>query len=173
VTLDEGVLAEAEKARDQMEAAQDEVESARAAYHRAIRRLHAAGGTLREIGEALGLSYQRVHQVVDSGSMIEDKSASAAAKGDVVRCTFCDRSQKVVKKLIAGPGVYICDDCIKAAPKGQRGLIPIADDATKSRCSFCGKKRQKVESMVMPTSGAVRICNECLDLCVEILIEEG
>jgi len=29
-----------------------------------------------------------------------------------LRCSFCGKSQKEVKKLIAGPGVYICDECI-------------------------------------------------------------
>jgi ATP-dependent Clp protease ATP-binding subunit ClpX len=32
--------------------------------------------------------------------------------GDLVKCSFCGKSQKQVKKLIAGPGVYICDECI-------------------------------------------------------------
>jgi ATP-dependent Clp protease ATP-binding subunit ClpX len=27
-------------------------------------------------------------------------------------CSFCGKSQRQVKKLIAGPGVYICDECI-------------------------------------------------------------
>lgn len=30
----------------------------------------------------------------------------------VLRCSFCDRTQKEVRKLIAGPDVYICDECI-------------------------------------------------------------
>jgi len=33
--------------------------------------------------------------------------------GDLVKCSFCGKSQKQVKKLIAGPGVYICDECIE------------------------------------------------------------
>ena len=32
--------------------------------------------------------------------------------GDLLKCSFCNKSQKQVKKLIAGPGVYICDECI-------------------------------------------------------------
>ena len=32
--------------------------------------------------------------------------------GELVKCSFCAKSQKQVKKLIAGPGVYICDECI-------------------------------------------------------------
>ena len=31
---------------------------------------------------------------------------------ELVKCSFCAKSQKQVKKLIAGPGVYICDECI-------------------------------------------------------------
>jgi len=31
---------------------------------------------------------------------------------ELVKCSFCAKSQKLVKKLIAGPGVYICDECI-------------------------------------------------------------
>ncbi|MEY2418856.1 MAG: ATP-dependent Clp protease ATP-binding subunit ClpX [Actinomycetota bacterium] len=32
---------------------------------------------------------------------------------DLVKCSFCGKTQKQVKKLIAGPGVYICDECIE------------------------------------------------------------
>ena len=32
--------------------------------------------------------------------------------GDLLKCSFCGKSQRQVKKLIAGPGVYICDECI-------------------------------------------------------------
>ena len=32
---------------------------------------------------------------------------------EVLRCSFCNKDQSDVRKLIAGPSVYICDDCIK------------------------------------------------------------
>src|SRR5437867_12364693 len=32
--------------------------------------------------------------------------------GDLLKCSFCGKSQKQVKKLIAGHGVYSCDECI-------------------------------------------------------------
>ena len=32
--------------------------------------------------------------------------------GKLLKCSFCGKSQKQAKKLIAGPGVYICDECI-------------------------------------------------------------
>ncbi|HYX25445.1 MAG TPA: ClpX C4-type zinc finger protein, partial [Thermoanaerobaculia bacterium] len=32
---------------------------------------------------------------------------------EVLRCSFCNKSQREVKKLIAGPTVYICNECIE------------------------------------------------------------
>ena len=41
-----------------------------------------------------------------------DEMTRLGESGDLVKCSFCGKSQKQVKKLIAGPGVYICDECI-------------------------------------------------------------
>lgn len=43
-------------------------------------------------------------------------------------------------------------------------------DEKRSRCSFCGKERERVRKLF--TSGDVCICNECVELCAEILDEE-
>ena len=32
---------------------------------------------------------------------------------DLLKCSFCGKNQKQVRKLIAGPRVYICDECIE------------------------------------------------------------
>ncbi len=40
------------------------------------------------------------------------KFGETGGGGDLLKCSFCGKSQKQVKKLIAGPGVYICDECI-------------------------------------------------------------
>jgi DNA-binding CsgD family transcriptional regulator len=65
MTLDKDTLVQAEQARDRLLELQHSAEVARVDYHHAIRRLHAAGGSLREIADALGLSHQRVHQIVE------------------------------------------------------------------------------------------------------------
>jgi len=31
---------------------------------------------------------------------------------DLLKCSFCGKSEKEVNKLVAGPGVYICDGCV-------------------------------------------------------------
>jgi ATP-dependent Clp protease ATP-binding subunit ClpX len=48
------------------------------------------------------------HRPQEEGSRV----ARIGDGGDLLKCSFCGKSQKQVKKLIAGPGVYICDECI-------------------------------------------------------------
>jgi RNA polymerase sigma factor (sigma-70 family) len=95
-------------------------------------------------------------------------------------CTFCGRAHGNGCKPIAGPGVYICDRCIVLSDEvlsvGEQGandrvqLAPVGSIEAETRCSFCGKKRAHVGGIA--SGSAVRICNECVDLCREILDEE-
>ena len=39
--------------------------------------------------------------------------ARKKGEGDILRCSFCNKNQRDVKKLIAGPTVYICDECVE------------------------------------------------------------
>jgi hypothetical protein len=64
MTLDENSRAEADEARLRMLDAQHALDVARSDFHHAIRKLHAAGATMREVATAFGLSHQRVHQIV-------------------------------------------------------------------------------------------------------------
>ena len=74
-----GLLQNVRKARGDFEARADELEAAREAYYRAVARLHEAGMPLREIAEELGLSHQRVHQMVGESDR-RKKLRKAAAK---------------------------------------------------------------------------------------------
>ena len=65
MTLDEQVLAQAKEARQRLVDLESQTAHVRVDYHHAIKKLHAAGGSLREIADALELSHQRVHQIVD------------------------------------------------------------------------------------------------------------
>ena len=62
------LVREAKAAREFLLASQHAAERAKVDYHHAIRRLYAAGGSLREIAEALDLSHQRVHQIIDEAA---------------------------------------------------------------------------------------------------------
>src|SRR5215210_3235060 len=51
---------------------------------------------------------------LDGNDRTEPVTATGSTKGPKVpyRCSFCGKSQEQVRKLIAGQGVYICDECI-------------------------------------------------------------
>src|SRR5438128_1941922 len=63
MTLDEQILAEAKEMRGHLVDLETQAAHARVDYHAAIKKLHAGGGSLREIAEVLELSHQRVHQI--------------------------------------------------------------------------------------------------------------
>lgn len=55
-----------------------------------------------------------------------------------VRCSFCGKSQSAVQRLIAGPGVYICDECVDLCLQIIEGINPedverAIDEATKGK----------------------------------------
>jgi HD superfamily phosphohydrolase YqeK len=57
-------IEEARRLRERYEAVLDDAEAARAAYHDALKELHRSEMSLRDIAEQLGMSHQRVHQIV-------------------------------------------------------------------------------------------------------------
>lgn len=96
---------------------------------------------------------------------------------EALACSFCGRSQDAVRKLIAGPGVYICDGCVAlgcavattgGSPQTALArLVRVPEGDGGAACSFCRKSRLQVDALV--STGAVRICAECLELCAGIL----
>jgi hypothetical protein len=85
MTLDEKILGEAKEFRDKLLDIQHEEERTRADYQHAIRRLHAKGGSLREIADELGLSHQRVHQIVGDEPVIPLPPGPFVPPGRVVK----------------------------------------------------------------------------------------
>ena len=189
--MDAELLAEARRAQERLIDAERDVEVARAEFHRAVRRLHLHGASLRELAAGLGLSHQRVHQIVESagGSRRWLRRDHGRPDPSLLACTFCGRHQKQVKKLIAGPSVYVCDHCTGLAravvstgepvrtEAGWLTATPEREQQVNVPCSFCGKHRHQVAGLAASTAQTARgvpatICNECLDLCEEIITEE-
>jgi|SRR5882757_9670610 len=182
MTLDDDLLGSARAAGGRLADAQHRAELAKADYHHAIRRLYYAGGSLREIADTLELSHQRVHQIIESsGGSIDGRKVRKKADLDApVVCAFCGRPKELVAKVIAGPGVYICNDCVALAERAaatrepidnERTHMELADPAGKGLCSFCGKTASDVQALVI--GPGVRICDGCLHLCDEILATEA
>ncbi len=60
-----------------------------------------------------------------------DKKGASGEKN--LYCSFCGKSQHEVKKLIAGPSVFVCDECIDLCNEIIRDEVPSIGDATKAR----------------------------------------
>jgi hypothetical protein len=165
MTLDDKLLEKAKAAGAKLAEAEHEVMLTRADYHTHIRRLHLAGGSFREIAEAVGMSHQRVQQIVEAkgGTWWQRIWRTRKADRDAV-CTFCERPPGEVSKLIAGPDVFICDSCVAQAEHPSDSFAPAAGRA---RCSFCANKRTSRRPVL--THPAANICGACLRICREIL----
>ena len=173
MTLDESLLKKARAEGERLSEAERQALVARAEYHTAVRRLHLAGASLREIAEALGLSHQRVQQMVDGagGTWWQRTWGSRKARRDA-NCTFCGRPPSEVGKLVAGPNVYICDGCVSDAERATGGRS--SGKVTKAkgalpRCSFCGKRAAPERTVVGASAG--KICSDCLRITRQIMNE--
>ena len=177
MTVNKQLLKKALAAGARVTEAEHQVELARTEYHAIVRRMHLAGGSLRDIAHSLELSHQRVQQMVGNagGSWWHRVWRSRNAKRNLI-CTFCERRDDQVAKLIAGPGVFICDACVALADqvknggsRAARGSLTLAREGSKARCSFCRKRRTADRPLL--TSSAASICGECLHVCQQIIMD--
>lgn len=174
MVLNPELLKKARTAGTQLEEAERQALVSRAEYHTAVRRLHLAGGSLREIAQALSLSHQRVQQIVSGagGSWWRRVWRTRNIRTDAV-CTWCRRPPSEVSKLIAGPNVFICDSCVESAESranGRTSAGPFAQIKKRSvamTCAFCGKWPN--EKRVLITAQPGHVCTDCLRVCREIL----
>jgi hypothetical protein len=184
IAVDQNLLSEASAAAGRVTELEDQLEAAKAEYRRRVRRLHLAGASMREVAEALGISHQRIHQIIEEEGGVRRWRRRRRQEPTAQRvCSFCGREQRQVRKLVAGPGVYICDPCIMAAvgvtasgrPAKDPKLQPVPA-SSQLLCSFCGKVRAKVQALVSAPAreehAPPTICDECLGLCGEILSEQ-
>lgn len=191
--VDDELVQHAKRAAARLSDCEREFEVARSDYHHAVRRLHLAGASMREIAAALDLSHQRVHQIIESagGNGRRWKRTSSDSSTGALTCSFCGLAQKKVRKLVAGPGVYICNECVPLAVRvvacdAGGATTPAGTEvigrASGRHCSFCGRGAQEVGRLASSAAGGpsaakwadgddVNICGECLNLCEDIIAE--
>ena len=172
--LNPELLDRARAARADMEEADRRALLLRTEYHTAIRRLHLAGGSVREVAQALSLSHQRVQQIVQSGGGTWWRRIwrTRTVSPDAI-CTWCGRPPSEVAKLVAGPHVYICDACIADAERAlsgreTTGSFSLATRASmRRRCSFCRRTAGKDRPILAAAAG--HVCGACLQTCRQIV----
>ncbi|RDI17857.1 ClpX C4-type zinc finger protein [Lentzea flaviverrucosa] len=139
MSLDQELLAAARTASSASAAAQSQADIAKAVCHHTVLRLHRAGGAMREIAEALQISHQRVHQIVEQPKRTE-------------RCWFCGCGVGDDGRLMAGPAALICDLCVAEGQTGEVG-----------DCSFCS------ETEPVHEGADATICRSCLDFGAAVI----
>ena len=169
------LLERAREAGSELVEAEHRVQLARAEYHINVRRLHLAGASLREVAEALGISHQRVQQIVDGagGTWWQRVRRTREPKRDAV-CTFCSRPPSEVAKLVAGPNVFVCDRCIGELERALAGTssrsesrMLLAGPRARARCSFCGKSRTADRPIAGVSEASA--CRDCVSTCRRII----
>jgi AcrR family transcriptional regulator len=149
-----------------LELARQEAKNLRSSH---VRSEHVLLGLAREgggLGARLlaehGVAYEQLRARVDRAALA---------------CSFCGRSGLDVAHLIAGPGVYICDECTadasRLAGEGDIGTLhaplSVVTEDLAATCSFCGKHQPDVDRLIAGP-GAL-ICTDCLTICREIQAE--
>jgi ferredoxin len=111
--------------------------------------------------------------------MFRNRSRTTGTTEDL-RCSFCNKHQRTVRKLIAGPAVFICDECVsicvdiiendrlledaevqrllaEGRPASQPAAPPPSDDAW---CTLCGKVADLREALVIENRAI--LCGPCV-----------
>src|SRR4051812_2746511 len=88
----------------------------------------------------------------------EDKSQAP------LRCSFCGKSQHVVGKLIAGPGVYICDECV--------GLCKEILEQTTVERFFGDELAERTETELFELMDAVNRSHQGIDNTIQRVVRE-
>jgi hypothetical protein len=99
------------------------------------------------------------------------KALGFVEKGDrpVLRCSFCNKTQRDVRLLIAGPQVYICDDCTGICQEiltENEEKLPPPDPGT-LRCAICKSWIPRPSALILGTGAS--LCQICRSVVEEAL----
>ena len=115
-----------------------------------------------------------------------DRASESNPSPQILRCSFCGKAQADVRKLIAAPQVFICDECVDVCndiiaddervtnplPETQPSKTSHRSPPTKNgvACTLCGNIRPPIEMLAIGSRGV--LCAECAD-AVEDALDQG
>jgi hypothetical protein len=111
--------------------------------------------------------------------MVKREARLESGRQPVLRCSFCNKDQAEVRKLIAGPNVFICDECVQVCAgiiREENEATPTANEAAPTAaeppshspslhptrvviCSLCGQRVLWEEALAVPERGF--LCPGC------------
>lgn len=167
----------AEAAQVKLREAEQRLEEAKTEFKSSVRRLYVEGATIREISQVLGLSHQRIHQLIGSQSRSWWQRLTGSNAQSTESCSFCGKVSAEVGQLVSGPGVNICEGCVEAAAvtlgseaaRREDSHFELLHQGSKQRCSFCGTRNQDVPRA---SASGHQICAQCVALATRIADEK-
>jgi ATP-dependent Clp protease ATP-binding subunit ClpX len=78
-----------------------------------------------------------------------------------IRCSFCGKSQEQVRRLIAGPDVYICDECIDLCYNIVDDDVDVFEDYDFSELPKPKEIKSKLDEYVIKQDNAKKIISCC------------
>jgi ATP-dependent protease Clp ATPase subunit len=84
-----------------------------------------------------------------------------------VKCSFCSKPHDQVRKLIAGPLVYICDGCVAICMEIIREELPDTEDA--AVCSLCARTIGSSDRLQVPGRGT--LCAVCANSVIDAALK--
>src|SRR3954467_1637765 len=90
--------------------------------------------------------------------------ARMGESADLLKCSFCGKSQKQVQQLIAGPGVYICDECVELCNEIIEERL--AEAADESPSDFDLPKPKEIYSFLQESASGQQAAQRALSVAV-------
>ena len=126
---------------------------------------HEIARQLFQIGSSLEETLTRAF-----GDRWESQIPQFAEENKLLTCSFCNKGQNEVVKLIAGPSVHICNECVRTCDEiltkenidgGEAQLETAAGAAEERLCGICMEARETDELIFLPH--AAYMCAGCLE----------
>jgi hypothetical protein len=146
--LDRQLLEEAKRVRDRLLDLRHQTEQAQSDFEHAVRRLHASGGSLREIAENLGLSHQRVHQIVG----MDDAEESPGGGRRAVRLPW---------HLLVGRGARSGGALERFSGRARDVLVRAQEEAESLGHDFLGTEHLLLALASAPSGSVARALAAC------------
>jgi ATP-dependent Clp protease ATP-binding subunit ClpX len=104
--------------------------------------------------------------VVQKGSRVADKPE--------LRCSFCHKPEQDVRKLIAGPRVFICDECIEACNDiiADETRLRTGRASATLECAICQTQIDAVDATFIERAGRT-ICAACVEAVKACSVEDS
>jgi hypothetical protein len=84
-----------------------------------------------------------------------------------LQCSACGRAKGTETRFLSGPGVYLCEVCVRDAM--AHGSGPVVAEGAAARCRFCGQRRPPV---AFADAAPLAVCATCMRLMDTVLTED-